>query len=259
MKTRTLLRAGLWVGLCFATLTSAARATSFSVRNNSDAEVNFSAFGCGGEAERGPIWSPQAKSLDLDHAFCSGFTLRINIGTWWPYTLDPYLEGVGRFPTGFRRVKDKVVTEGGLVISESVWVAENGSPDQANRLFKGGVELILTGNKDWINAREYDLFTSNKDWDHWDLRNVNLRGANLSKISLRVARLNQSDLTLANLREADLDGAILIETNLSWADLSHADLRGADLRQANLSKATLTGSKTDSTTRCPSGQMGPCW
>ena len=50
-----------------------------------------------------------------------------------------------------------------------------------------------------------------------DLREANLRGADLSE-----ANLSEADLSGADLREADLRGAIL-----SGADLRWADLRGA--------------------------------
>ena len=59
-----------------------------------------------------------------------------------------------------------------------------------------------------------------------ELRNADLRYANLSDADLRYANLSDEDL-----RGADLRGA----------DLRYADLRGANLRGANLSDADLSG------------------
>ena len=57
---------------------------------------------------------------------------------------------------------------------------------------------------------------------------ANLRGADLREANLRGADLRGADLREANLREADL----------RWADLREANLREADLRWADLNKDT---------------------
>ena len=49
----------------------------------------------------------------------------------------------------------------------------------------------------------------------------------------------RADLRDANLRGADLSHADLRDADLIYADLSHADLRGANLRGADLSHADL--------------------
>jgi uncharacterized protein YjbI with pentapeptide repeats len=97
-----------------------------------------------------------------------------------------------------------------------------------------------------------------------DLRGANLSGAHFEGVSLQGAHLGQADLTGAvltrsNLRDAhlaaatmsasdlegaavarvNLEGARLNGANLKGADLSGANLRGADLWQANLSAAKL--------------------
>ncbi|CUI02647.1 pentapeptide repeat family protein [Janthinobacterium sp. CG23_2] len=69
-----------------------------------------------------------------------------------------------------------------------------------------------------------------------DLRHANLRDANLSGADLRHANLSGANLSGANLSGANLSGA-----NLSGAYLRHADLRDADLSGANLSDANLSG------------------
>ena len=84
------------------------------------------------------------------------------------------------------------------------------------------------------------------------LRNVDLKGANLSYVSMREAdladaQLADADLSYgrlsnANLSRANLRSASLIGTSLNNAKLADSDLAGADLSQANLSGADLRGS-----------------
>jgi hypothetical protein len=71
-----------------------------------------------------------------------------------------------------------------------------------------------------------------------DLREANLREANLSRAKLRWANLSVVDLRWANLSKANLVGA-----NLCGASLYGASLSGADLREANLGGANLRGAK----------------
>ena len=65
-----------------------------------------------------------------------------------------------------------------------------------------------------------------------DLRGSDLHGANLSGADLREADLHGANLHGANLRGSDLHGA-----NLHGANLCVADLRGANLCEANLCEA----------------------
>ena len=74
-----------------------------------------------------------------------------------------------------------------------------------------------------------------------DLRNADLPCANLRDADLKDADLKDADLPFANLRGADLKGADLRDANLKGADLKGADLRDADLRGANLRGADLRG------------------
>jgi uncharacterized protein YjbI with pentapeptide repeats len=76
-------------------------------------------------------------------------------------------------------------------------------------------------------------------WNAWRKENPNIRP------DLRDANLRGADLHMANLNDANLRGAILHMANLSGANLSGAnlhtaDLSGADLRRANLSGADLS-------------------
>ena len=74
-----------------------------------------------------------------------------------------------------------------------------------------------------------------------NLRDANLRGANLIGANLRDANLRGANLIGANLRDANLAWANLIDANLIGANLAWANLRGANLRGANLAWANLRG------------------
>src|SRR6266540_3925034 len=81
-----------------------------------------------------------------------------------------------------------------------------------------------------------------------DLRQTDLREANLGGANLTRARLSGADLTQAQLGGADLtgtqfDGANLTGTHLAGANLTRAQLGGADLTGAQLGGADLTGAK----------------
>jgi hypothetical protein len=73
-----------------------------------------------------------------------------------------------------------------------------------------------------------------------ELRESNLRDANLNRIELRGADLWKSNLQEAQLWQAKLAGASLGRANLSEASLWKADLQGAYLWKANLEGANLT-------------------
>ena len=60
-----------------------------------------------------------------------------------------------------------------------------------------------------------------------NLKDADLRGADLTLADLRSTVLIKADLSGADLTIADLRGAVLFRTNLFEADLSGADLSGA--------------------------------
>ena len=114
------------------------------------------------------------------------------------------------------------------------------------------LKKILDEHLLWLNGeggsradlRDADLRCanlSNADLRCADLFGANLRGANLSDANLRNADLFGANLRGANLSDADLFGANLRGANLRNADLRNADLFGANLRGANLSDADLFG------------------
>ena len=76
-----------------------------------------------------------------------------------------------------------------------------------------------------------------------NLRDADLRDANLCGANLRDADLRDANLCGANLRDADLRCANLCGANLYGADLRGADLRGANLYGADLRGANLRDAK----------------
>ena len=79
-----------------------------------------------------------------------------------------------------------------------------------------------------------------------DLGDADLRDANLSRVdlvfaSLRRANLRGTNLGFANLHGASLHGADLSRAYFGGADLRRANLRGATLNEANFSRANFDG------------------
>ena len=95
---------------------------------------------------------------------------------------------------------------------------------------------ILKNHKHWIN-RDYEDYEGLKA----NLRNADLRGADLLYADLRGADFSGADLSDANLIGADFSGANLRYADLRGADFSGANLRGAYLRGADLSYADFSG------------------
>jgi Pentapeptide repeats (8 copies) len=77
---------------------------------------------------------------------------------------------------------------------------------------------------------------------HADLSGIELWGANLWKVNLRHAQLWQAKLVGASLGRANLSDASLWQADLEGAYLWKANLEGANLEQANLEGANLDGS-----------------
>jgi hypothetical protein len=94
------------------------------------------------------------------------------------------------------------------------------------------------GERGRIDLRDTDLRGA-------DLSNARLQGADLRGAHLEGANLREANLGKADLRYAHLEGAFLQHADLKDAILQHADLKGADLRHANLGaflwNADLTG------------------
>jgi hypothetical protein len=106
-----------------------------------------------------------------------------------------------------------------------------------------------------INLRKTNLCRASLSGAHFkkaDLGDANLSGAylingNLKGANLTRANLNGARLILANLRNANFSGAHLSYANFTNAKLSGIDLSGAYLYGANLSVANLTGANLQNT------------
>ncbi|UML83073.1 pentapeptide repeat-containing protein (plasmid) [Leptospira interrogans] len=79
-----------------------------------------------------------------------------------------------------------------------------------------------------------------------DLRGVNLSGVNLRDADLRGVNLSGVNLRGANLSDVNLSGVDLRGVNLSGVNLRDVDLSGADLSGANLSGVNLSGAQGNS-------------
>jgi uncharacterized protein YjbI with pentapeptide repeats len=95
------------------------------------------------------------------------------------------------------------------------------------------------------DLRRADLYRANLGSSSFlraDISDANLRGANLVNAKLRGANLSGSTFGFANLDFADLSGS-----NLAGADLNHADLISANLSNANVNHANLSNAKLHDT------------
>ncbi len=119
--------------------------------------------------------------------------------------------------------------------------------------------VIGTKKSEELDLRNADLRGANLryiDFQGANLFNADLRGANLNGSNLREANLNGAKLNGANLQgtslhkaliiggcfiEANLSGADLRDTSLDVATFSRANLQGADLSEAYLKGADLEG------------------
>lgn len=82
-----------------------------------------------------------------------------------------------------------------------------------------------------------------------NLRDADLRGANLSRADLRCllpsANLSGANLCSTYLPSANLSGANLSGAGLRDADLSEVDIRSANLQSADLSRVNLSGARVE--------------
>ena len=82
-------------------------------------------------------------------------------------------------------------------------------------------ELLITGKG------------QNQNFDHQDLRGVNVQGANLTNTSFI-----DTDLSQANLQESNLFEAKLVQTNLDQTNLSNTHLTGAYIEDWGITRRT---------------------
>jgi len=101
------------------------------------------------------------------------------------------------------------------------------------------LDLLRQGVETWNQWRhEHEDIQPNLSGA--DLREANLRGADLSGTHLDRANLSEADLNGAFLSNADLSGANLSGANLSFSYLSNTTFQGAILSNANLEDAYLS-------------------
>jgi uncharacterized protein YjbI with pentapeptide repeats len=112
--------------------------------------------------------------------------------------------------------------------------ASKDRPDRAIELRESNLrDADLNGIELW----GADLWKVNlRDAQLWQAK---LAGASLGRANLREASLWQADLEGAYLWKANLEGANLTEANLEQANLEGANLKGANLQQTNLIDADL--------------------
>ena len=129
------------------------------------------------------------------------------------------------------------------------------SPEKLNEILKEHRQWLEgDGGGERANLRDADLRDANllrADLRDADLRDANLRGADLRGADLWDANLLRADLRDANLLRADLRGADLRDANLLRADLRDADLRDAELRGADLRGVNLVCVGLPPTANCP--------
>ncbi|MBU4232932.1 MAG: pentapeptide repeat-containing protein, partial [Proteobacteria bacterium] len=102
------------------------------------------------------------------------------------------------------------------------------------------IQAILTV----LGRRKYR--SGQKEEKGWlDLRNTNLRGADLTGAHLEEVNLRGVHLKGARLEGAHLEGANLEEAHLEWAFLGGAHLEEAILEGAHLEGASLTGARLE--------------
>lgn len=100
----------------------------------------------------------------------------------------------------------------------------------------------------FVGADLKDADLRNANLSGIDLSQANLEGADLSGANMIEVNLKEANLWGANLNKVNLKGANLWGANLAWAKLNESDLRecmmdGVDLTSAKLRAANLTGVK----------------
>ncbi|RCJ36987.1 hypothetical protein A6770_15295 [Nostoc minutum NIES-26] len=114
------------------------------------------------------------------------------------------------------------------------WLNDKTAEAQQNPKICTDIQAALTV----IGRREFENDPENQ---RLDLRNIDIKGANLFQANLQKAiftgsNLQMADLNEAKLQESDLHGAYLVD-----ASLRVAQLQGAKLNRANLQRADLGG------------------
>ncbi len=93
-----------------------------------------------------------------------------------------------------------------------------------------GVAISIIARRDkWYDGKKRIQMEKKQEY-HIDLRNCDLRGADLFRANLTDAWIGGVNLDGAGIIGADLSGALLINTNLSGALLANTNLKGTTTR-----------------------------
>ena len=122
------------------------------------------------------------------------------------------------------------------------WLIEHADLSRANLR-----EVDLRGvNMSFVKLFRANLAGSDLDYtnlSHCDLSKAELIRADLSNANLAGARMGRVNLSYADLFKANLANTYLANADLSHADLSQVNMQNADLTRADLSGAKLIGAK----------------
>jgi uncharacterized protein YjbI with pentapeptide repeats len=111
------------------------------------------------------------------------------------------------------------------------------SKDRPDRIIELRESNLRDADLNGIELWGADLWKVNlREAQLWQAK---LAGASLGRANLREASLWQADLEGAYLWKANLEGANLTEANLEQANLDGSNLKGANLQQTNLVNADL--------------------
>jgi uncharacterized protein YjbI with pentapeptide repeats len=111
------------------------------------------------------------------------------------------------------------------------------SKDRPDRIIELRESNLRDADLNGIELWGADLWKVNlREAQLWQAK---LAGASLGRANLREASLWQADLEGAYLWKANLEGANLTEANLAQANLDGSNLKGANLQQTNLINADL--------------------
>jgi uncharacterized protein YjbI with pentapeptide repeats len=119
----------------------------------------------------------------------------------------------------------------------TILVRRDTSKDRPERIIELRESNLRDADLSGIDLQGADLWKVNfREAQLWQAK---LSGASLGRANLREASLWQADLEGAYLWKANLEGANLSEANLEQANLDGANLKGANLYQTNLINADL--------------------
>ena len=188
--------------------------------------ISFEVKGCGKISNVGDIWMAQCGTVNLDDfkSSCEKNPGRLKLNVFYNFF-------------GWKAFKDQVLPWSLFRIKDDVWFLQVEWDKRRSLITRKNISAFAWtpwGHGPYIRDLVIDTDMTNVDLSNADLHNIDLRRINFHGANLKGANLKNTDLTSANLTGADLSGA-------------------------DLSKAVLIYVRTDNDTKCPNGQVGPCW